>query len=133
MPSIYAFHHIHLRTCDPQTTAQYYQDMFDAERVEYIQVNGKIRVHLNLNGITILIGDLPAGAEAPKAPSVPYLGLDHFGLRVDDLDSAAAELKHRGATFIMEPITVQPGIRAAFIQGPDDVRIELVEWALVDC
>jgi catechol 2,3-dioxygenase-like lactoylglutathione lyase family enzyme len=133
MPPKYTFHHIHLRTGDPRTTAQYYQDMFDAECIEYSQVNGKIRVQLNLHGMTIFIGDLPAGAAAPKAPAVPYLGLDHFGLRVDDLDSATAELKHRGATFTLEPTTVQPGIRVAFIQGPDDVRIELAEWARVDC
>ena len=92
MPPIYTFHHIHLRTDDPRTTAQYYQEMFDAECIEDIQVNGKIRVQLNLNGMTLFIGDLPAGAAAPKAPAVPYIGLDHFGLRVDDLDSATAEL-----------------------------------------
>ena len=133
MPPMYTFHHIHLRTGAPQTTAQYYQEMFDAERLEYIQVSGRIRVHLNLHGMTLFIGDLPAGAAAPKAPSVPYIGLDHFGLRVDDLDSATAERKHRGATVTMAPTTVQPGIRVAFIQGPDDVRIALVEWARVDC
>jgi len=27
----------------------------------------------------------------------------------------------------VEPKTIRPGVRIAFIQGPDDVRIELLE------
>jgi lactoylglutathione lyase len=50
-----------------------------------------------------------------------------LGLRVDNLEAAAAELKQRGATFIMEPRTIRPGVKIAFVQGPDDVRIELLE------
>ncbi len=127
MPPTYTYDHIHLRTRNPQATIQYYQDMFDAERVESVQSDGKPRVDLNLNGLTIFIAEVPAAADLPNAPSQPYIGLDHLGLRVDDLDAATAELKRRGATFIVEPRTIRPGVRIAFIQGPDDVRIELLE------
>jgi catechol 2,3-dioxygenase-like lactoylglutathione lyase family enzyme len=127
MPPTYTYDHIHLRTRNPQTTIQYYQDMFDAERVESVQSDGKPRVDLNLNGLTIFIAEVPAAADLPNAPSQPYIGLDHLGLRVDDLDAATAELKRRGATFVVEPRTIRPGVRIAFIQGPDDVRIELLE------
>lgn len=132
MPPTYTYDHIHLRTYDPQATIQYYQDMFDAERVESVQSDGKPRVDLNLNGLTIFIAAVPADADLPRAPSQPYIGLDHLGLRVDDLDAATAELKRRGATFITEPRTIRPGVRIAFIQGPDDVRIELLERTPVD-
>ena len=54
-------------------------------------------------------------------------GLDHFGLRVDDMDEAVAELKRRGAQFTLEPRTIRPGVRIAFVQAPDNVRIELLE------
>jgi catechol 2,3-dioxygenase-like lactoylglutathione lyase family enzyme len=127
MPPIYTYDHIHLRTRDPKATIQYYHDMFDAELVEYTQSNGQPRVDLNLNGLTIFIAAVSPDAELPTAPSEPYIGLDHLGLRVDDLDEAAAELKRRGATFIVEPKTIRPGVRIAFVQGPDDVRIELLE------
>jgi len=127
MPPTYTYDHIHLRTRNPQATIQYYQDMFDAERVESVQSDGKPRVDLNLNGLTIFIAEVPAAADLPNAPSQPYIGLDHLGLRVDDLDAATAELKRRGATFIVEPRTIRPGVRIAFVQGPDDVRIELLE------
>ncbi len=127
MPPVYTYDHIHLRTRNPQSTIQYYQDMFDAEPVASVQSDGKPRVDLNLNGLTIFVAEVPAAADIPTAPAVPYIGLDHLGLRVDDLDAAAAELKRRGAVFMMEPRTIRPGVRIAFVQGPDDVRIELLE------
>jgi catechol 2,3-dioxygenase-like lactoylglutathione lyase family enzyme len=127
MPLVYTYDHIHLRTRNPQATMQYYQNMFDAEPVKSIQSDGKPRVDLNLNGLTIFVAEVPPEADIPAAPAVPYIGLDHLGLRVDNLDAAAAELKRRGAVFIMEPRTIRPGVRIAFIQGPDDVRIELLE------
>jgi catechol 2,3-dioxygenase-like lactoylglutathione lyase family enzyme len=127
MPPVYTYDHIHLRTRNPQATVQYYQDMFDAEPVKSIQSDGKPRVDLNLNGLTIFVAEVPPDAAVPAAPAVPYIGLDHLGLRVDNLDAAAAELKRRGAVFMMEPRTIRPGVRIAFIQGPDDVRIELLE------
>lgn len=127
MPPVYTYDHIHLRTKNPQATIEYYQKMFDATPVAYVQSNGKPRVDLDLNGLTIFIAEVPADATLPTAPSAPYIGLDHLGLRVDDLDAATAKLKRRGAQVIVEPKTIRPGVRIAFIQGPDNVRIELLE------
>jgi lactoylglutathione lyase len=124
---VYTYDHIHLRTRDPMGTAQYYQKMFDAKIIESIQSDGRPRIDLDLNGLTIFIAQVPATATMPAAPAEPYLGLDHLGLRVDNLEEAAAELKQRGATFIIEPRTIRPGVKIAFVQGPDDVRIELLE------
>ena len=42
------------------------------------------------------------------------------------------ELKRRGAQVIVEPKTIRPGVRIAFIQGPDDVRIELLERTMLE-
>ena len=46
MPPVYTYDHIHLRTKNPQATIEYYQKMFDATPVEYVQSNGKSRVDL---------------------------------------------------------------------------------------
>jgi catechol 2,3-dioxygenase-like lactoylglutathione lyase family enzyme len=127
MAPTYTYDHIHLRTRNPQAIIQYFQEMFDAKRVESVQSDGKPRVDLDLNGLTIFVAEVPADADLPLAPSQPYIGLDHLGLRVDDLDAATAELKRRGARFIVEPRTIRPGVRIAFVQGPDDIRIELLE------
>src|SRR5207244_5560665 len=132
MPPVYTYDHIHLRTKNPQATIEYYQKMFDATPVAYVQSNGKPRVDLDLNGLTIFIAEVPAAATLPTAPAEPYIGLDYLGLRVDDLDAATPELKRRGAQMIVAPKTIRAGVRIAFIQGPDDVRIELLERTVLE-
>jgi catechol 2,3-dioxygenase-like lactoylglutathione lyase family enzyme len=126
MPS-YTYDHIHLRSRDPRATAEFYERMFDARIIESIQSDGAPRIDLDLNGLTVFIARVGADQTIPQAPPEPYLGLDHFGLRVDNLDEAAAELKRRGASFSVEPHTLRPGVRIAFLQCPDNVRIELLE------
>ena len=127
MAPTYRYDHIHVRSRDVRKTAEYYRDMFDAEIVESIQSDGKPRTDLDLNGLTIFIAAVPREATTPPAPVEPYVGLDHFGLRVENMDEAVAELKRRGATFTLEPRTIRPGVRIAFVQAPDNVRIELLE------
>ena len=127
MPPTYRYDHMHVRSRDVRKTAEYYRDVFDAEIVESIQSDGKPRTDLDLNGLTIFIAAVPPEAATPPAPAQPYVGLDHFGLRVENMDEAVAELKRRGATFTLEPRTIRPGVRIAFVQAPDNVRIELLE------
>ncbi len=128
MPA-YSFNHIHLLTRDPKGTAQYYNKMFGAKVIESTQSDGKPRIDLDLGGVSIFILRVPPEQKAPACPSEPYLGLDHFGLRVKNLDEAAADLKAKGAKFAVEPKTIRPGVRIAYVLGPDDARIELVEHA----
>ncbi len=68
-----------------------------------------------------------AEASTPAGPVDPYVGLDHFGLQVDNLEEAAADLRSKGAEFSMEPKDLRPGLRIAFVRAPGDVRIELLE------
>src|SRR5262245_28320372 len=127
MPPVYTYDHMHLRSRDPKATAQYYHRMFDARIIESVQSDGRPRIDLDLNGLTIFIAHVPPETELPSAPAEPYLGLDHFGLRVENMEEAAAELKRRGAVFTLGPRTIRPGVKIAFIQAPDNVRIELLE------
>jgi catechol 2,3-dioxygenase-like lactoylglutathione lyase family enzyme len=108
-------------------TAQYYHKMFDAKIIESIQSDGQPRIDLDINGLTVFIARIPSEANIPEAPAEPHRGLDHFGLRVDNMDDAVAELKRRGAEFAVEPRTIRPGVRIAFVRAPDNVRIELLE------
>ncbi len=121
----YTRDHIHLRSRDPKATAQYYRHMFDAKIVETVQSDGRPRVDLEIDGLTICIAK--AQPEHDSAPDRPYVGLDHFGLQVEDLDEAAADLRKRGAEFYSEPRLLRPGLKIAFVRAPDDVRIEILE------
>ena len=121
----YTRDHIHLRSRDPEAAVQFYHDMFGAEIVKTTQTDGRPRIDIAIDGITICIAK--AQPEHDNAPDRPYVGLDHFGLQVADLDEAAADLKRRGAEFYSEPRLLRPGLKIAFVRGPDDVRIEILE------
>ena len=124
--SRFTFHHIHLRSPDPEATARYFERMFEAELIRSTQ-QGKPRIDMKLGGASIFIAPVEAGDGVAAPPVTPYQGLDHFGLHVTGIDALAAELKAKGAEFTMQPTTIRPGVRICFIRGPQGVSIELVD------
>jgi catechol 2,3-dioxygenase-like lactoylglutathione lyase family enzyme len=82
---------------------------------------------LKLGGANIFIAPVTSGDGVNAPPVTPYQGLDHFGLQVSGIDAIVAELKAKGAQFTMEPTNIRPGVRIAFIRGPQGVSIELVD------
>jgi len=122
----FTWEHIHLRSPDPQATAQWYSDKLGAEIIRTPQPDGSTRYDLDLTGQKIFIA-LADPAKTGGSPQTPYMGLDHFGLTVEDLDKAVAELKAKGVAFTMEPRTARPGVRIAFLTAPQNVSIELIQ------
>jgi catechol 2,3-dioxygenase-like lactoylglutathione lyase family enzyme len=118
--------HIHLRSPDPEATAAWYKDKLGAEVVKSAQADGSTRIDLNLAGQKVFIAKTLPG-KAGDAPSSPYLGLDHFGLTVDDIHGAVAELKAKGVSFTMDVTTNRPGVQIAFLTAPENVSIELIQ------
>jgi catechol 2,3-dioxygenase-like lactoylglutathione lyase family enzyme len=125
MPKV-TWDHIHLRTKDPEATAQWYERMLGAEVVRTTQ-QGKPRIDLNLGGAKIFIAQVTAGDGVNPPPVTPYQGLDHFGLTVSGIDAICADLKAKGVEFTREPTTVRPGVRVAFLRAPEGVSIELLD------
>ena len=118
--------HIHLRTADPEGMVKWFETMLGAEIIRTTQ-NGKPRIDMKLGGGNIFIAPVAAGETVNASPSVPYKPLDHFGLKVTDIDALAAELKKKGVEFTKEPHSPRPGIKICFLRGPDGVSIELLD------
>ncbi|MBW6399868.1 VOC family protein [Roseomonas sp. HJA6] len=121
----YGIDHVHLRSTDPNAAARFYMEALGARETGRTEIRGALRLVLDLGGLTLFIEAVPPAT--PHPPEPPYLGLEHLGLRVPDLDAAAADLRSRGVRFVTEPREARPGTRIAFIEGPDGVRIELIE------
>jgi catechol 2,3-dioxygenase-like lactoylglutathione lyase family enzyme len=122
----FTWDHIHLRSPDPEKTAAFYERMFGAEVIRTMQ-QGKPRIDLKIGGANVFIYHVQPGEKINPPPTTPYQGLDHFGLSVTGIDGIVAELKAKGAEFTMEPNTIRPGVRIAFLRGPEGVSIELLE------
>jgi catechol 2,3-dioxygenase-like lactoylglutathione lyase family enzyme len=124
--SNFTWDHVHLRTADPEAMAHWFAKMLGAEVIRSMQ-EGKPRIDLKLGGANIFIAPVAAGDGTNAAPTIPYRGLDHFGLCVSDIDTVAADLKAKGVAFTREPTTVRPGVRICFIRGPEGISIELLD------
>ena len=122
----FKYDHVHLRSPDPEETARYYEKMFGAEIIRSVQSDGRERIDLNLGGLTVFIAKVDAEKVGPP-PEPPFQGLEHLGLAVHPIDDAVAELKKKGAEVTREPTTIRPGVRIAFIRGPQNVHIELLD------
>lgn len=125
MPVAYRSDHVHLRSLDAPKAAAFYVEAMGAKEVTRMDVRGNLRIILDLGGLRVFVEQVPDGT--PHPPEPPYVGIEHIGLAVDDLDAAVADLKARGTHFVVEPREARPGVRIAFLDGPDKVRIELLE------
>jgi lactoylglutathione lyase len=123
----FTYDHIHLRSPDAEETARWYERMFGAEIIRSVQSDGRPRLDLNLGGVAVFIAQVPAESAVAAPPEQPHLGLEHIGLRVDGIDVVVAELKQKGVEFTVEPKTIRPGVRIAFLRGPQNVSIELLD------
>jgi len=125
--SEFTYDHVHLRSPDPDETARYYERMFGAEIIKSVMSNGLPRTDMKLGGVMFFIAQVPADAALAQKPEGSFVGLDHMGLRVRDIDRVCEELKAKGAEFTVEPKTIRPGVRIAFVKGPQNVLIELLD------
>jgi catechol 2,3-dioxygenase-like lactoylglutathione lyase family enzyme len=123
----FSYDHVHLRSPDPEETARYYERMFGAEIIKSVMSNGIGRTDMKLGGVMFFIAEVPADSDLAEKPEGSFVGLDHLGLRVRDIDRVCSELRAKGAEFTVEPKTIRPGVRIAFVRGPQNVLIELLD------
>lgn len=123
----FSYDHVHLRSPDPEATAAWYHRMFGAEVIHSVMSNGIERTDIKLAGVNHFIAKVPDSAELAEKPENAFVGLDHIGLRVANIDAVCDELKAKGAEFTVEPKTIRPGVRIAFVRGPQNVLIELLD------
>lgn len=126
----YAINHVHIRSVDPHASAAWYKKYFDAKIISEREVMpGTITIGMQLGGpVRLNVSSKPAGSsdERPVA-ELNRLGLEHFGFDVLDLEAELARLETSGVRIVLPLTEVVGGTRLAYIEGPDDVLIELVQ------
>jgi catechol 2,3-dioxygenase-like lactoylglutathione lyase family enzyme len=125
-PTDYQFHHIHVFCSDLAATERWFVEGVGATVKGRGDSRGVMGVTLDLGGANVLLRPAREG-ETLASAGARHFGADHFGLRVDDVDATVAELRGRGVFIEVEPWDFSAGSRIAFIKGPDEVRIELVQ------
>lgn len=126
----YAINHVHIRSADPQASAAWYEEYFGAKALSAREVMpGTITISMDAGGpVRLNISSKPEGTpDEPAVAELNRLGLEHFGFVVDDIDADMARMAAAGIRVVL-PITEVPGGgRLSYIEGPDNVLIELVQ------
>ncbi len=114
----FKMNHIHLKTPDPEKTAQFYVDTLGAKIVGQAGANG---LRLDLHGLSVNITKFIEGQSREQ-----IYGIEHIAIDTDDLDNVVASLKAKGAK-ILEETKVGAGRRVCFFEGPEGVQLEVLE------
>jgi catechol 2,3-dioxygenase-like lactoylglutathione lyase family enzyme len=140
------FQHLHLLSADPIAAAEWYIKEFGLQRRSPAPPSAEVRyrcgrqtapsVGLIMDGMNIII--YPVGNAQAAFPDA-WKGregiessqghtIDHLGFSVDNLDQTLERLKQDGVKLTDEPRSVFGGkLKFAFIEGPDHIRIEVLE------
>ena len=128
----YSINHVHIRAADPHASAAWYTEHFGAKLLSSREVMpGTITVSMDAGGpVRLNISSKPEGTPDVRAVAeLNRLGLEHFGFDVDDIEADIARFEAAGVRVVLPVTEVGAGAKIAYIEGPDDVLIELVQPA----
>jgi catechol 2,3-dioxygenase-like lactoylglutathione lyase family enzyme len=118
--NVLGLHHICLLSPNPTASLAWFADKFGGKPTRY---KGKVE-GINYGGVWLL------GKKGDAAPSAGH-AIDHIGFRPSNVDDAVASFKTKNVKVTAEPrpLVLPSGtaMRLAFVEGPDGVRIELVQ------
>ena len=80
------------------------------------------------SGSGVNISNERTGETLGDADPNAHWGIEHFGIRVDDVDAEIERLGRLGAELLEGPLDVPGGLRIAFIKTPVDVRVEIMQF-----
>ena len=128
----YSINHVHIRASDPRASASWYEKYFNAKKIsERENMPGTITVSMEVGGPVRLniSSQAPGSSDTRSIAELNQLGLEHFGFDVSDLESELTRFKEAGIRIVLPLTELASGTRLAYIEGPDDVVIELVQPA----
>ena len=115
-PELPGFHHLHLSVAKPETTLQWYQDMFGGERTK---LKGRID-GLRYGGVWLL-AQSNGGKISNENGSIQYPGL-----LVSDIHERGAAFQAKGVKFRTEPRQLR-SLWYAIAEDCDGSRVEMIQ------
>jgi catechol 2,3-dioxygenase-like lactoylglutathione lyase family enzyme len=122
----YTLNHFHVYCSNFDVSEKWFRDGVGATFVSRDESAGFKTAVYELVGAQLLLREQRPGEDLKPVDGRRF-GMDHIGLGVKNIKGAVEEFRSRGVEIEVEPREFRPNFWIAFIKGPDDVRIELVE------
>ena len=136
------FGHLHLFSEDPVAAGEWYAKHFGMTLRNSTREPRFYRDHqiapsasLTMDNVNVIIYPIQYSRKAyathwnsdqTKIASTKGRVVDHVAFSVDEVSATVSRLRAEGVK-ILEPLKTTNGFKHAFIEGPDYIRIELVE------
>lgn len=126
------FDHVAITVSDMKRSVAFYRDVLGFKVLGKLENpdTGFLIVFLDTGSVIIELFEFREKGAPWDRNRNEDLGLKHFAFRVDSVDEVAERLKAAGVKFVLEPFDANGGVRIAFLEDPDGVRIELIEREL---
>ncbi len=125
------FDHVHLKAADPAAVADWFVRALDFKIVsDAVRPWGDRFVRCETTDGTIInVSGARTDEKMGEADASAHWGLEHIGIKVDDMDAEIDRLSKLGAQLLEGPIALAGGMKIAFIKSVGGVRIELLQYA----
>ena len=120
----FKMNHLHLKTPDPEKTSQWYIDNLGATIVDKVgPADNPIGYRMDLHGLPLNVTKYVPGQVLEQ-----HYGMEHVAIDTDEMAAVVEKLKGSGAR-ILEERTLADGRKVCFFEGPEGVRLEIIELA----
>ena len=118
----FQINHLHIKTADPRKTAQWFVKNLGAKIAAENRSGDRVSFRLDLHGLGLNVTDFLEGQKLAQ-----HYGMEHLALDTDDIAGEVQKLKAAGAR-ILEERQLPDGRHVCFFEGPEGVRLEVMEW-----
>ena len=121
--------HVHLIVSDVPGTVRWFKENFGAREkylgLEMASFDGTDQYYLDFGNAGLFVRGKTDDERLIPDPGSHY-GINHVSLRVPDVYETLAALRARGVKVLLEPDVIDENQVYAFVEGPDNVRVELI-------
>jgi lactoylglutathione lyase len=118
----FQINHLHIKSSDPRKAAEWFVAHLGAKIVTENRTGESATFRLDLHGLALNVTDFLEGQKLAQ-----HYGMEHLALDTDDVFGEVEKLKRAGAR-ILEERQLPDGRHVCFFEGPEGVRLEVMEW-----
>lgn len=126
------FNHVHIFTNDPEATAEWFARHLNGKAIRYKQSDGRPRIDIQFGEVFFYVSRPSSRGTEGDAPADGPVGIHHVGFSVEDVDVTVERLRNAGVAIIQPPRTARPGVRNAYVSGPEGIIVEIFKRDSID-
>jgi len=120
------FDHIQIYCGDIEKAIAFFHNILGGKEVSRGQRPSGLMVRMDVQ--SVIVSFMTVSPDSGQLdPGKGKRGIDHIGFKVKDIEATLEEMQKNEVRITTELTVLPNGIKVAFIEGPEGIRIELFE------